>query len=125
MTSARSATKISTLTTQFRPDRRAWTKEREASLSDRQGQDLIGSKNRVVFGAHGDKGAMPQVPGVCPFEECDLADELPFDPTAVLHFLCAQPNGRCNQENVIEQLKNGVNAVRMPVTIFSATGPTW
>lgn len=24
-------------------------------------------------------------------------------------------NGRCNQENVIEQLKNGVNALRMPV----------
>ena len=24
-------------------------------------------------------------------------------------------NGRCNQENVIEQLKNGVNAMRMPV----------
>ena len=24
-------------------------------------------------------------------------------------------NGRCTQENVIEQLKNGVNAIRMPV----------
>ena len=24
-------------------------------------------------------------------------------------------HGRCNQENVIEQLKNGVNAMRMPV----------
>jgi hypothetical protein len=24
-------------------------------------------------------------------------------------------NGRCNQENVIDQLKNGVNAMRMPV----------
>ena len=24
-------------------------------------------------------------------------------------------NGRCNQENVIEQLKHGVNAMRMPV----------
>ncbi len=24
-------------------------------------------------------------------------------------------NGRCDQENVIEQLKNGVNAMRMPV----------
>ena len=24
-------------------------------------------------------------------------------------------NGRCNQENVIEQLKNGVNAMRMPM----------
>jgi len=24
-------------------------------------------------------------------------------------------NGRCNQENVIEQLKNGVNAMRVPV----------
>ena len=26
-------------------------------------------------------------------------------------------NGRCNQENVIEQLKNGVNAMRMPVEL--------
>jgi hypothetical protein len=25
-------------------------------------------------------------------------------------------NGRCNQENLIEQLKNGVNAMRMPVS---------
>jgi copper(I)-binding protein len=24
-------------------------------------------------------------------------------------------NGRCDQENVIEQMKNGVNAMRMPV----------
>jgi len=24
-------------------------------------------------------------------------------------------NKRCNQENVIEQIKNGVNATRMPV----------
>ena len=27
----------------------------------------------------------------------------------------AMANGRCDQENVIEQLKNGVNAMRMPV----------
>jgi hypothetical protein len=27
----------------------------------------------------------------------------------------AEANGRCDQENVIEQLKNGVNAMRMPV----------
>jgi len=27
----------------------------------------------------------------------------------------ALANGRCDQENVIEQLKNGVNAMRMPV----------
>lgn len=29
--------------------------------------------------------------------------------------IVAMANGRCNQENVIEQLKNGVNAMRMPV----------
>jgi hypothetical protein len=29
--------------------------------------------------------------------------------------IVAQANKRCNQENVIEQLKNGVNAMRMPV----------
>jgi hypothetical protein len=29
-------------------------------------------------------------------------------------------NGRCNQENVIEQLKNGVNAMRMPVDDLSS-----
>jgi hypothetical protein len=29
--------------------------------------------------------------------------------------IVALANGRCNQENIIEQLKNGVNAMRMPV----------
>src|SRR5580704_15403512 len=29
--------------------------------------------------------------------------------------IVALANGRCDQENVIEQLKNGVNAMRMPV----------
>ena len=38
---------------------------------------------------------------------------------------CDMANGRCNQENVIEQLKNGVNAMRMPVDDLLATGPTW
>ena len=31
-------------------------------------------------------------------------------------------NGRCNQENVIEQLKNGVNAMRMPVDDLVSNG---
>ena len=31
---------------------------------------------------------MPQVPGIRPFDELDLADELRFDPTALVHFLC-------------------------------------
>jgi len=34
-------------------------------------------------------------------------------------------NGRCNQENVIEQLKNGVNAMRMPVDDLLSNWPTW
>ena len=29
--------------------------------------------------------------------------------------IVALANGRCDQENVVEQLKNGVNAMRMPV----------
>src|SRR5262249_30955889 len=29
-------------------------------------------------------------------------------------------NGRCDQENVIEQLKNGVNALRMPVNTLES-----
>ena len=33
-------------------------------------------------------------------------------------------NERCDQENIIEQLKNGVNALRVPL-YGSATGPTW
>ncbi len=36
---------------------------------------------------------------------CDYTDEQ----------IVSLANGRCNQENVIEQLKNGVNAMRMPV----------
>ena len=35
-----------------------------------------------------DEGAMPQVSGVRPFNECDLADQLRFDPAALFHFLC-------------------------------------
>ena len=31
-----------------------------------------------------------------------------------------QANARCNQENLIEQLKNGVKATRMPVAEFNA-----
>ena len=34
-------------------------------------------------------------------------------------------NERCDQENIIEQLKNGVNALRVPLYVWSATGPTW
>jgi hypothetical protein len=33
---------------------------------------------------------MTQVPGIRPFHECDLADQLRFDPTALVHFLCSQ-----------------------------------
>jgi hypothetical protein len=36
---------------------------------------------------HGDEGAMTQVPGVRPFDEGDLADELRFDSPALIHFL--------------------------------------
>ena len=35
--------------------------------------------------AHGDEGAMPQVPGIRPFDECDLADQLRFDRAACLN----------------------------------------
>jgi hypothetical protein len=38
--------------------------------------------------AHGNEGAMPHVPGISPFEECHLVDQLRFDPTALLHFPC-------------------------------------
>ena len=43
---------------------------------------------RLFIIAHGDEGAMPQVPGIRPFDECDLADQLRFDPAALVHFLC-------------------------------------
>ena len=36
-----------------------------------------------------------------------------------------QANARCNQENIIEQLKNGVQAMRMPTCGFVANWPTW
>jgi hypothetical protein len=38
--------------------------------------------------AHSDEAAMPQVPGIRPFEKCDLADQLRCDPATLLHFLC-------------------------------------
>ena len=31
---------------------------------------------------------MPQVPGIRPFEESDLADQPGFDPSALFDFLC-------------------------------------
>ncbi len=34
-------------------------------------------------------------------------------------------NDRCNQENLIEQLKNGVRALRAPVNTLERMGPTW
>jgi hypothetical protein len=37
--------------------------------------------------AHGDEGAMTQVPGVRPFYKSDLAYQLWVDPAALLHFL--------------------------------------
>jgi Transposase DDE domain group 1 len=36
--------------------------------------------------------------------------------------IVALANGRCDQENVIEQLKNGVNAMRMPVNDLVSNG---
>jgi hypothetical protein len=39
--------------------------------------------------------------------------------------LVSLTNGRCNQEKVIEQLKNGVNGMRMPVDDLLSIGPTW
>jgi hypothetical protein len=38
--------------------------------------------------AHGDEGAMSQMPGICPFDKCDLTDEFRFNPAAFFHFLC-------------------------------------
>ena len=34
-------------------------------------------------------------------------------------------NRRCHQENVVEQLKNGVQAMRMPSDSLESTGRTW
>jgi hypothetical protein len=45
---------------------------------------------RLLIVARGDEGAMPQVPGIRPFDECDLADQVRFDPAALTHFLCSQ-----------------------------------
>ena len=37
------------------------------------------------------------------------------DPTTPAEQLVLQANGRCDQENLIEQLKNGVCAMKLPV----------
>ena len=37
----------------------------------------------------------------------------------------SQANDRCDQENVIAQLKSGVHALTTPVDNWSATGRTW
>ena len=38
--------------------------------------------------SHADESAMPQVPGIRPFNKSDLADQLRLDPAALVHFLC-------------------------------------
>jgi hypothetical protein len=43
---------------------------------------------RFLVIAHGNEGAMPQVPSIRPFDESDLANELWFDPPALIHLLC-------------------------------------
>jgi hypothetical protein len=45
---------------------------------------------RLFIIAHGDEGAMPQVPGISPFEESDLADQFRCDPVAFLHLFRSQ-----------------------------------
>ena len=40
-----------------------------------------------------------------------LTNRVDYNPEQIVSLA----KGRCNQENVIEQLKNGVNAMRMPV----------
>ncbi|MCD6395361.1 MAG: hypothetical protein J7M40_17900, partial [Planctomycetes bacterium] len=42
-----------------------------------------------------------------------IAENLPE--TAYTELIVGDANNRCNQENLIEQLKNGVQAMRMPV----------
>lgn len=42
------------------------------------------------------------------------------DRTLTLDQVIAEANGRCNQENVIEQLKNGVRALRAPLNTLEA-----
>jgi hypothetical protein len=36
-----------------------------------------------------------------------------------------EANDRCNQENLLAQLKGGVRALRSPLGAWRATGPTW
>jgi hypothetical protein len=45
--------------------------------------------SRLLVIVHGDERAMPQVPGISPFDECDVADQFRRDPAALLHFLRA------------------------------------
>jgi hypothetical protein len=64
---------------------------RHTHLSDaatRQGDSSFSNHlARLFIIAHGDERAMPQMPGFSPFDECDLAYQLRFDPPALLHFL--------------------------------------
>jgi hypothetical protein len=46
---------------------------------------------RAFVIAHGDEAAMPQMTGIGPFNECHLANQVRFDPTALFQSL---PLGR-------------------------------
>ncbi len=49
------------------------------------------------------------------FDDVRFFFYLTNDPTTPAAEIVAQANGRCNQENLIEQLKNGARAMEMPV----------
>ncbi len=68
----------------------AFRKSRHISPPDvtQGGSSFANHLRSLLVVAHGEEGAMTQVPGIRPFEESDLADQFRFDPAALRHFLC-------------------------------------
>jgi Transposase DDE domain group 1 len=56
------------------------------------------------------------------FDDIRFFFYLTNDPSLSVEKVVRLANGRCDQENVIEQLKNGVNAMRMPVSDLEGNG---
>jgi hypothetical protein len=72
------------------PRRSVWEGKSNAaafSLKFRVTSSFANHLRWLLIIAHGEEGAMSQMPGVRPFDKCHLADQLRLGPPTLLHFL--------------------------------------
>jgi DDE family transposase len=131
----------------FGMDRNAALRSRAEALDASHRQRIVAERGYVNLELnHEDVAEFTYQPGTCarPYRvialrknisktrgEHVLFDEIRYffyittrtDLTAAEVVACA--NDRCEEENIIGQLKSGIGALRVPPMTWSATGPTW